>query len=213
MDEQKDVPVVPAHERIVPAPIPQAPIIKKPDQPSGAKSDSAMTPVSHERLAPEPASIIRPPAPVPLDGSRGAAIPRGGMPIHCAKCGVKTQGTPGSTPFNAGPYKGGFLCQECMVLDWADRPEIAADAATRQWIESEARRIRLKRAGEGSKLLYDDGHNRAYLTRRGTVMVDLERVPFGGPDEFDPNRFQSLMRLFEAVRDAEVPGYDWPAKA
>lgn len=97
-----------------------------------------------------------------------------------------------------------------MVLDWSDQPGIAADAETRQWIEEESRRIRLQRAGEGSQLVYDDGANRAYLTRRGTVVVDLARAPFGAPDEYDADRFQSLMRLFEGVKDAEIDGYEWP---
>ncbi len=69
----------------------------------------------------------------------------------------------------------------------------------------------MRRAG-GSSTLYQDGVNKAYLTPRGTVLIDLARLPFGGPDEYDPARFQALVRLFKAVGE-KIPGFstDLPA--
>ncbi len=197
----------PPSERIVPALTQATPV----PPPGDVQPSKPPGPSPHERISPQPASqISTAPVAVPLDPTRGVPIRRKLVPVLCKRCGANTQRTPSSTPFIEGPYKGGFLCQDCRVLDWADHPEIAGDAGTRQWIEEEARRIHLKRAGEGSQLLYDDGANRAYLTRRGTITVDLTRTPFGAPDEYDPDRFRSLMRLFEGVKDAEIAGYEWP---
>jgi hypothetical protein len=40
------------------------------------------------------------------------------------------------------------------------------------------------------------------------VILDLRRS-FGGPDEFDPERFKSLIRAFRSVAK-EVEGYEIP---
>jgi hypothetical protein len=131
------------------------------------------------------------------------------VPTMCAQCGAPVHRKPASIPFKAGPHRGGFLCQECWILEWAGNPEIAADAPTRQWFAEEAERIKIRRAG-GAQVLYQDGVNRAYLTQRGTVLLDLAKLPFGGPDEYDPGRFQAMLRLFEAVAQ-KVPGFAPPA--
>lgn len=133
---------------------------------------------------------------------------RSAIPMSCAKCSAPVHRKPSSVPFQGGPHQGGFLCQECWILEWADNPEIAADAPTRQWFAEEAARIRTRRAG-GSEVLYHDGVNKAYLTPRGTVLIDLAKLPFGSPDEYDPGRFSALMGLFRAV-SAKVNGYEIP---
>ena len=136
----------------------------------------------------------------PLLVTRAAPIP-----TTCAQCGAPVHRTPSSIPFKGGPHQGGFLCRECWILEWAENPDIAADTPTRQWFADEARRIRMRRAG-GASTLYQDGVNKAYLTQRGTVLIDIARAPFGGPDEYDPARFQTLMRLFKVVAE-KVPGF------
>lgn len=132
---------------------------------------------------------------------------QGGAPVPtmCAQCGAPVHRKPSSVPFKGGPHQGGFLCQECWILEWAGNPEIAADVPTRQWFAEEAARIRMRRAG-GAQVLYQDGTSKAYLTPRGTVLVDLAKLPFGGPDEYDPGRYRSMLRLFEAVAQ-KVPGF------
>ena len=125
--------------------------------------------------------------------------------VSCAQCGDKMTRDPATVPFQTGPYKGGFLCKECWILYWDEHPEILADASSRQWVKAEARSIRMKRAGAGCELLFEEDGNRAYLTDRGTVLVDLKRMPFGGPDEYDAPRFQILLRMAKAF---EAKGVD-----
>jgi len=125
--------------------------------------------------------------------------------VSCAQCGDKMTRDPATVPFQTGPFKGGFLCKECWVLYWDEHPEILADAASRQWVKLEARAIRVKRAGAGSELLFEEDGNRAYLTDRGTVLIDLKRLPFGGPDEYDAARFQMLLKMAKAF---EAKGVD-----
>lgn len=130
------------------------------------------------------------------------------VPVSCAQCGEKMTRDPATVPFQTGQYKGGFFCRECWILYWDEHPEILADAASRQWVKSEARAIRVRRVGEGSELLFEEGGNRAYLTGRGTVLVDLQRLPFGGPDEYDGDRFKILLKMAKAFQEKQVPGYE-----
>ncbi len=129
------------------------------------------------------------------------------IPISCAQCGAKTKRSSTARPFQDGPFKGGFLCGECWILFWDDHPEVLADAKSRQWAAREARAIRVKRAGAGSELIFDEDGNRAYLTPRGTILIDLKRLPFGGPDEYNPERFKILSRMFEAAGRKGILGY------
>jgi hypothetical protein len=151
------------------------------------------------------------PIPVENPGMISRRVP---IPVSCAQCGEKMTRDPATVPFQAGPYKGGFFCRECWVLYWDEHPELMADAASRQWAKMEARAIRVKRAGAGSELLFEEDGNRAYLTDRGTVLIDLKRLPFGGPDEYDGDRFRMLLKMAEAFRAKQVPGYEaQPPKA
>lgn len=132
------------------------------------------------------------------------------MPTTCAKCGAPVHRTPSSVPFKGGSHPGGFLCRECWVLEWAESPDVAADAPTRKWIAEEATRIKVRRAG-GSSTIYKDGVNSVYLTKRGTILIDLARLPFVGPDEYDPARVQTLIKLFKAVSE-KLPQFATEAK-
>jgi len=146
--------------------------------------------------------------PIPVSNPNGPAVRRAPIPISCAQCGCRMTRDPATVPFRVGPYKGGFLCRDCWVLYWDDHPEMLADAQSRQWVQGESRSIRLRRAGAGSELLFEEDGNRAYLTERGTVLIDLKRLPFGGPDEYDGARFQLLLKMAEAFKKKEVPGYE-----
>jgi hypothetical protein len=155
----------------------------------------------------DPKGVV-PPKPMPVGNplliNRAAPIP-----TACAQCGTPVRRTPGSVPFTSGPHQGGFLCRDCWILEWEGNPDVAADSPTRKWFAEEAQRIRVRRAG-GAEILYNDGHHKAYLTPRGTILIDVARLPFGGPDEYDPDRFKTLMQVFKAVGE-KVPGFGGPA--
>lgn len=181
-------------EKFKPHPLPDAP---KPAPP-------AATPVPEVKAKPRREII---PAGDPTAASQPLTVENPGfmtrkVPIvtTCAQCGAHTTRNPGTTPFSTGQYKGGFFCRECWTLYWDEHPELLGDAKSRAMVAEEARRIRLKRAGDGSKLLFEGDGNRAFLTPRGTVIIDLKRLPFGGPDEFDEDRLKALGTLLEAVQ-------------
>lgn len=142
------------------------------------------------------------PIPVENPGMISRRIP---VPVSCAQCGDKMTRDPATVPFQTGQYKGGFFCRDCWVLYWDEHPEILADVASRQWVKAEARSIQVKRTGSGSELLFEEDGNRAYLTDRGTVLIDLKRMPFSGQDEYDGARFQILLRMAKAF---EAKGVD-----
>lgn len=142
----------------------------------------------------------------PLPVSNPAEVRRHDpVQVYCAACGKPSMRRPSSRPFQSGPYKGGYLCVDCVVLQ-ADADGTCKSPEARRNIEQEAERIRLERAHKG-ELLHEDPEVTAWLTPRGTVLVDLKRLPFGGAEEFDPARFQALMRAFTSVRKA-LPGYE-----
>jgi hypothetical protein len=157
--------------------------------------------------------VLVPIVPIPVENP-GMVSRRIPIPVSCAQCGSRMTRDPSTVPFRVGPFKGGFLCRECWILYWDDRPELLADVKSRQWVSGQAREIRLKRVGDGSELLFEDGESRAFLTDRGTVLVDLKRLPFGGPDEYDGERFKILLKMAKAFQEKLVPGYEGdPPKA
>lgn len=175
-------------------------------------------PASPASAAPQAKKASTPIEPAGNPNQRPSAMPVGNpillpkkapLPVNCAKCGSRMQREPGALPFSKGPYKGGFLCSDCWILSWDENPNVIGDAQTRNWVAQKAREVRLTRVGSGSEMLFEDGKTRAYLTARGTILVDLERLPFGGPDEFDPDRYQTMMKIFDAVRKT-VTGYEAP---
>lgn len=161
------------------------------------------------RVVPSAPQDHTPPKPVPVGNpllvtATGATAAT--VPTACAKCGAPVHRKPAAIPFKGGPHRGGFFCRDCWILEWADNSDIASDETTRQWMAEESRRIRMRRAG-GSDVLYSDGTNKAYLTPRGTVLIDLKRLPFGGADEYDPDRCKALLDMFRAVAEKQIPGY------
>lgn len=152
-----------------------------PAQPGSPAASEGPSPASRWT----PASAIRPPGPIPAT---------------CAQCGAEIKRAPASVPFKGGPHHGGFLCQDCWVLEWDANSDIAADLATRQWFSAEARKIRLRRAAVNGEVVYQNGEARAYRTQRGTVVIDIKRIPFGGADEFDRARLEELRKAVEFLQ-------------
>ncbi len=123
----------------------------------------------------------------------------------CQNCGGRVDPKPGAVPFATGPNRGGFWCTECWILHYADK-DIAMDPVSRKTNAENARRIRMRRAG-GEDVLYNDGANKAYLTPRGTVLIDLKPLQFGGADEYDDDRCRTLVDMFRAIAAKGVAGY------
>lgn len=197
-------------KQFTPAPLPEAP--KDPEAPAPQKSEAPPTK--------RPRDIV--PAGDPVESGKPMGVENPGfvtrkvpLATTCAQCGTRTNRAPGAMPFSSGPYKGGFLCPDCWTLYWDEHPELLGDAKSRAGVAEEARRIRLKRAGEGSKLLFEQDGNRAFLTPRGTVIIDLKRMPFGGADEFDEARLKALGDLLAGVqaRVESEPEADAPKSA
>ncbi len=162
---------------------------------------------NQNRVVPSAPQDHTPPKPVPVGNPLlVTATPAATVPTACAKCGAPVHRKPATVPFKGGPHRGGFFCRDCWILEWAENPDIASDETTRQWMAEESRRIRMRRAG-GSDVLYSDGTNKAYLTPRGTVLIDLKRLPFSGADEYDSDRFKTLLAMFQAIADKRVAGY------
>lgn len=124
--------------------------------------------------------------------------------MGCGICQGAIKTAPRSDPFSGGPWRGRYLCTDCWVLYWFDHPEDLADLATKQAVAEEAKQIRFKR---GSELLYEDGVNRIFLSARGTLIFDIHSVVEHAANEYDPERFQALVKALKAV-SGKVPGYE-----
>lgn len=172
-------------------------------------------------VAPQPVANLGKPIPPPVVANivgpaapprmlEGAATSRrNAFPVFCEGCGERIQVNRSATPFKDGPYKGGFVCNNCFVVYLDEHPE-KTTAGERGRIAKEADAIRLQRATAHGELLFEEAEAKAWLTPRGTVFVELPRMPFGGPMDFDPDRFRTLMRMFAAVRE-KIPGYELEA--
>lgn len=123
--------------------------------------------------------------------------------LGCAQCQGPIRVPPAGDPFSQGPYRGRYLCADCWTLYWDEHPEDLADDASRQYVREEAKQIRLKR---GAEVLYEEGQNRVYLSNRGTLVFDIRSAVQTAENEFDPERFQLLVRAVKAV-SGKVPGY------
>jgi len=118
----------------------------------------------------------------------------GPLPVHCAACGGEIRKLrPGSKPFREGPYKGGYICTDCLVLSLAEDPSAQGS------ILEEARKIRARRAQWKKEVLFEDPDGKVWLTERGTFLVEIRKLPFGGEMEFDPGRLELFLRAFRAV--------------
>jgi hypothetical protein len=105
-----------------------------------------------------------------------------------------------SVPFSSGPFKGRFLCGDCWTLELERRPGDLADRESVAYVADEARRIRQRRREtQGSAPLHSGASARAFLTPKGTVIIDVDRAPGLGPDEYDAARLAELVRALRAV--------------
>jgi len=170
------------------------------------KRESAFRPVASNPAEPHgPIKIINPgfanSQPIPADAEfpLGASIP---LKILCAACGEEIKKiSPGSLPFREGPYKGGYICSDCLVLSLAEDPK------AQRSVRIEAERIRARRAQWRKELLFDDPECKAWLTDRGTILLQIKRLEFGAAEEFDPDRFRLFMKAFAQVAK-KIPGYE-----
>lgn len=129
------------------------------------------------------------------------------LDILCAACNKPIKKKPGTTPFKDGPYRGGYICGDCLILSLAaDAPNIK-DSNARRNIVQEAAKINAKRAQGKGEILFDEPEAKAWLTERGTILVEVQRVPFGMADEWDPDRFRMFFKAFKAVA-SQIPGYE-----
>ena len=124
--------------------------------------------------------------------------------LGCGSCRGEVKSHPRSNPFLTGPWRGRYLCMECWTLYWAEHPEDLSDQDTKDLVLEESKKIRLKRENE---ILYEEGQNRVYLSPRGTLIFDIHTAVETGPNEFDPERFQSLIRAIRGI-SGKVPGYE-----
>jgi hypothetical protein len=114
----------------------------------------------------------------------------------CAMCGGLVRNPPAGDPFSEGPYKGRYFCAECWTLFWDEHPSHLADEESRRYVAEEARQIRLRR---GAEILYEEAQARVYLSPRGTLIFDIRSAGTLEPNEFDPSRFQTMMRALQAI--------------
>jgi hypothetical protein len=142
-----------------------------------------------------------------FDDPRAYALKIAAARMGCGQCGGALRIPPSGDPFTGGPWRGRYLCQDCWTLYYADHPEHLADPETVDFIQKEAEYIKVKRAVEGAEILFEEGDNRAYLTGRGTLVFRLENTPGQNADEYDPVRFQLLLRAIHAIDVKSVAGY------
>lgn len=131
--------------------------------------------------------------------------------LGCGQCRAAIRIPPAGGPFSSGPWRGRYLCADCWTIYWAAHPEDLADQETYEYVTEQSREIQRKRESktyfEGAEVLYEDGKNRVLLSRRGTLVFDIGSAVETGPNEYDPERFQSLLKALKAV-NGKVPGYE-----
>ena len=131
--------------------------------------------------------------------------------LGCAICHavlrVPAGRAPAGDPFSAGPYQGRYWCADCWTLYYDEHTEHLADADTREFVSEEAKKIRLDRLRNGAEMIYQDGENRAFLTERGTILFDIPAAVVLQPMEFDPDRYNAMVKALHAVK-GKVPGYE-----
>lgn len=125
----------------------------------------------------------------------------------CCECRGPVRMPPCGDPFPAGPYKGLYRCADCWTIFWSEHPEDLADPESIEYCRAEARRIRAERIQKGAELVYARGEVRAFLSERGTLVLDLPRGIGQADFEFDPERFQALLELVRAVEAERIPGF------
>lgn len=142
--------------------------------------------------------------------SRDAAV-QAAM-LGCAICGGMVRVPPAGDPFSGGPWRGRYLCQDDWTLYYSEHPEHLADQATVNYIKREAEKIKLERATKDAEILFKEGESMVFLTSSGTIAFRLEKSDSMASEEYDPARFELLVRALQAVDQAAVPGYTFAAK-
>jgi hypothetical protein len=97
------------------------------------------------------------------------------------------------------------------VLHWYEHPQFLVDEASRRQIAEEAKLILLDR--KGLEVLFQEGQNRISLTDRGTLLFEIKPQGDCISEEYDPERFQILIRALQAVDLKEIEGYQFTAKS
>jgi hypothetical protein len=137
----------------------------------------------------------------------------------CGECGgplkLPSNGIPAGDPFSAGRYQGRYLCGDCWTLYYDEHPEELADQESRRFVSQEADRIRVERglSIEVPEMLFQEGDSRAHLMPNGTVRIQIARTSGIGSEEFDPARFQILVRALRAIDQKGVSGFTFLSAA
>jgi hypothetical protein len=128
--------------------------------------------------------------------------------LGCAICQAPPRRLPpAGDPFTSGPYQGRYWCADCWTLYYNENSEHLADADTKQYVEEEAKKIRLDRLRNGAEMIYEDGENRVFLTERGTVLFDIQSATPLQAMEFDADRYAGFIKAMNAIK-GKVPGYE-----
>jgi hypothetical protein len=130
--------------------------------------------------------------------------------LGCGLCGGAVRTPPASDPFSTGSYAGRYWCADCWTLYWHEHPEHLADSPSRLYVAKEAQRIRCAR---GWELLFEEGDNKAFLTERGTLMIQLSPVEGFGVGEYHPDQFRVLVRALREIDRKNVPGFSLEERA
>lgn len=137
--------------------------------------------------------------------SPAAAANEAAARLGCGICGGAIRLSPNaSDPFSEGPYRGRYWCADCWTLYWHEHPEHLADAASKRYVSEQATRIKKDR---GWELLFEEGENRAYLTERGTLIINLMPMEGFGVGEYHPEQFQALIKALHEIDKKNIYGF------
>jgi hypothetical protein len=144
----------------------------------------------------------------PIDNPRTLILRVNAAKLGCAICSAPPRKSiPAGEPFPSGPYQGRYWCLDCWTLYYNEHTEHLADADTKLYVEEESKKLRLDRLRNGAEMIYEAGENRVFLTDRGTVLFDIQSAVALQPMEFDPERFNAMVKALQAVK-GKVPGYE-----
>lgn len=133
----------------------------------------------------------------------------------CSLCDGPVRVPPAGPPFSSGPHKGRYWCGDCWTLYWAEHPGDLADEASRHYVYTQKRLIKMRRekkdrlesAGKLSEAIFEDEGSHVFLTERGTFHFSLALPEGMAPDEYDASRFRMLIKAVRAIA-VKFPGYE-----